>query len=367
MRAALLPWLVSRGIGLAALLVAHEVVHRNATKHAGATLRVHQGLLGWDAGWYESISLHGYRGAGGESLRFFPLWPELARAVHLIGIPPSVSLVILANLFWFGALVVIFRLCLTLGLDVRISRLALWLIALMPAAISTVMGYAEPLLVLLVASALLLLRSAQAEEFIGLQRWMAILSIGVLAGLTRPIGVLLCVPIAIEALKRRHVGERFLGILAASGPVIGLGIYLSWCASVFNDALLPLRVQTETMHHGGLTDPVSELVGSLREATSGHLTVVMHLPWVALAIGLVILGFRRLPLSLAAYSAAIVVVALSGHNLDSIERYFIAAPPLFITGAQLLAGRSWRYLFLAALGFLMFCTSTLSFLNFVVP
>ena len=42
--------------------------------------RVHEGLLGWDAGWYETIARHGYAGAGHLSLRFFPLVPVLTRA-----------------------------------------------------------------------------------------------------------------------------------------------------------------------------------------------------------------------------------------------------------------------------------------------
>ena len=42
--------------------------------------RVHQGLLAWDAGFYESIARFGYRPFGHQALRFFPFFPLAARA-----------------------------------------------------------------------------------------------------------------------------------------------------------------------------------------------------------------------------------------------------------------------------------------------
>ena len=46
-----------------------------AKPSAAVATRVHEGLLGWDVGWYETIARHGYAGAGHVSLRFFPSCP----------------------------------------------------------------------------------------------------------------------------------------------------------------------------------------------------------------------------------------------------------------------------------------------------
>src|SRR5580698_1448456 len=77
LREALLPFAVARVVVLGALGLAHFVVDRTHPANAATVFRVHQGLLGWDAGWYESIARVGYQPLGLQSLRFFPLVPLL--------------------------------------------------------------------------------------------------------------------------------------------------------------------------------------------------------------------------------------------------------------------------------------------------
>ncbi|HLX89918.1 MAG TPA: hypothetical protein VKR22_15845, partial [Acidimicrobiales bacterium] len=57
-RMAVLPWLVGRIVVLGALAVAHEIANR--AHDSAMVVRVHQGLLGWDASWYEAIARGGY-------------------------------------------------------------------------------------------------------------------------------------------------------------------------------------------------------------------------------------------------------------------------------------------------------------------
>src|SRR5579863_8369562 len=94
LRIAVVPWLVARVVVGGALGVAHELVDGSKPLPAVAA-RVHQGLLGWDAGWYESIARHGYSGAGHSALRFFPLVPLLTRALAYVpGIGVGTALVL---------------------------------------------------------------------------------------------------------------------------------------------------------------------------------------------------------------------------------------------------------------------------------
>ena len=99
---ALWPWIVSRVLVAGALALAHELVSGRGVA-ASEAARVHQGLLGWDAGWYESIARHGYAGAGHASLRFFPLVPALARALSVLpGLGVGAALVVVANVSALG-------------------------------------------------------------------------------------------------------------------------------------------------------------------------------------------------------------------------------------------------------------------------
>ena len=59
---------------------------------------MHQGLLGWDAGWYEAIARSGYGPLGHQSLRFFPLFPLVGRALAVLpGVSAGAALVVVAN------------------------------------------------------------------------------------------------------------------------------------------------------------------------------------------------------------------------------------------------------------------------------
>ncbi len=81
LREALLPFAVARVVVAGTLGLAHFVVDRTHPSAPGVAARVHQGLLGWDAGWYETIARQGYGPLGHESLRFFPAVPLLTHVL----------------------------------------------------------------------------------------------------------------------------------------------------------------------------------------------------------------------------------------------------------------------------------------------
>ena len=365
-RSSIAPWAISRLVVLLGLLSAHELVSHGHLARAGATQRVHQGLLAWDAGWYEAIARQGYVHLGAQATRFFPLWPLMVRGLHHLGLPVAGVMIVTVSVVWFMALIAIDQLGAASGFSRRATGASLWLVCLAPGAVATVLGYAEPLLVLLVATTLTLaLRVHTTRPAAPL--WAGAAVLGFAAGLTRPVGVVLCVPVGIEAWRRRNAGAIPVSVLATVAPLGGLVSYLWWCHATFNSWLLPLRVQTESVHHGGLTNPVSGLLHAASLALHGHTSVWMHLPWVALAIIGCVLSFKRAPLSLAIYSTLIVALALSGSNLDSLELYLLAAPTLFAVAGTFLDRQRLRILVYVGLGVVLFGTSTLVFANAIVP
>src|SRR5580700_3989850 len=102
-REALLPFVVARLVVVAALGLAHFVVDRTHPATPGVAARVHAGLLGWDAGWYETIAREGYGPLGRQSLRFFPAVPVLTHGLAWLGLGDGPALILLANVAAFGA------------------------------------------------------------------------------------------------------------------------------------------------------------------------------------------------------------------------------------------------------------------------
>jgi hypothetical protein len=356
------PWVVARVVVAGALVAAHEFVNQAKPSAAVAT-RVHEGLLGWDAGWYESIARHGYAGAGHLSLRFFPLVPLLTRALSVVpGVGFGAALVVVANASAFVGVALLAVLARRETGDEALARRAAWLVCLAPAAFTSVMGYAEGTLLALSVGTFLALRA---------RAWWWAAALGLAAGATRPLGVLLVVPAAVEALRgwrSASSGRHVARVAAVVGPAVGLGAYLGWVRWRYGDALAPFRVQQQGKLRGGVADPLRTLAHDASLLAHGrHLGSALHLPWALLAVALVIVALWRLPLAYGAFAAAILVVALTASNLDGFERYALSAFPLVLAGAGLTSGpRVERVvLTLAAAGLATY--AVLAFTNLSVP
>ncbi|EIV91368.1 hypothetical protein [Frankia sp. QA3] len=193
LREVVLAWLAARLVVGAALAMT-KFIADNARGDQGARLQTTD-LLGWDAGWYRTIAEVGYSGAGDESRRFFPLLPMLVRALsHLPGAGGHVGIVLLllVNLCALGFALLLVRLARIEGLGSDATFRLIWFTALAPPAFVLVMGYAEALAGLLAVAVFLGARSG---------RWELAAVAGLLGGLCRPLGVLLAIPIAVEAAR----------------------------------------------------------------------------------------------------------------------------------------------------------------------
>jgi hypothetical protein len=193
----------------------------------------------------------------------------------------------------------------------------------------------------------------------------------VAAGLTRPVGALLLVPAAVEALRGWRAtgpGERVGRLAAVAAPVVGTGAFLGWVGWRYGDALAPLRLQVEGGHHGRLVDPLVTLAHDASYLAHGHhLGEGLHLPWALVALALLVVAFRRWPVSYGAFAAAVLLVALTGSNLDSFERYALSAFPLVLAGASLTASRRVKWAVIVASGACLVGYAVLAFANVYVP
>jgi hypothetical protein len=316
-------------------------------------------LFGWDAAFYRAIAAHGYGGVlktGG--LRFFPLYPLAGRVAGWM-LPGVGTRFVLLAITWTAALGAMFvvRACARDWVDERAAERVVWLVALGPGALALVMGYAEALYLLLAAACLLTLTR---------DRIAAAAALGALAALTRPVGVLLALAFVAHALTRQGT-TRWKTALAGLGPLAGLLAFLVWARAdgPFGE---PLRAQSRANLRGELVDPARAIWSALHDSLHGHrVGPILHVMWVAIAIALVVAAFRQLPPAPAVYAAAAIIAALTSRNLDSFERYLLAAFPLFVVAAALRVHRDVDRAVIALLGGALVGYSVLAFATAYIP
>lgn len=360
-RAALLPWALAR-----VLVVGTLALSRFAVDHLEGVVRpvqLHQGLFAWDAAFYRDIAERGYGALPDGALRFFPLVPLLARGLGTLLLDhDAAALIIIANgsALIFGAL--LHRLALQETGDEGVATRAVWFGAIFPPAVALVLGYAEATFMMLSVVVFLLIRS---------KRFAWVVPVAILAGLTRPIGVLLALPIAIEAWRGR-TGATTRDWLVRAGaviaPLVGTGLYLLWADREYGDFWLPMRLQNSTRRRGGFVDPFSRVYDGIGDLFGGdRFGSGLHVVWIAVFVVLLVVVFQRLPVSYGAFAGAAMLVSMSARNLDSFERYAMSAFPLLLGMAYVTSQREVERaaLVVSAAGLVGY--SVLAFLGVWVP
>lgn len=324
LRAALPPWVAARVAVLGSLALTHLLARRMGTLPTFAQRHLHEGILGWDAVRYQQIAEFGYHALPEVELRFFPLVPALTKAVGtVLGGRYDLALLLVANVSALLLGVLVHRLAVHETGDVALGRRAVWFLAFSPAAFVLVWGYSEAVAGVFVAAGFLSLRR---------ERWWSAALVGFLGGLARPVGLLMVVPAAVEAARRRHqpLAPRVAAVLA---PLAGCSAYLLWVGNRFGDALLPFRVQQRENFRGEFVNPLRVLWKAADAALDGRWEGnALHLPWVVVAAVLVV-ALRKLPLSYGLYALATLVLAAGTARLGSFERYAFGAVPMTLAAA----------------------------------
>lgn len=348
LRQALLPWVVSRAIVLVALGAVHQI-RDHAVLTGGRLTTV--GLTAWDGAFYRDIARHGYGAVEArDGLRFFPLYPLVAR---LFG-GSDLALVLLTNLAMLAALALVAAVAAD-WCDDRTAERVVWLVALGPGALASVMGYAESLFLLAAAACCFAARRNHA---------VLAAAAGFVAALARPVGILLVVFVVVDAWERR----RPVAAAAALGPVAGLVTYLAWVHDRTGDWLRPLRLQSRSNLRGETVDPVRALWSALHDGIADHRAgPILHVAWAVVAVVLLVVGARRLPRAATAWGGVALMVALTSRNLDSFERYLFVAFPVAVVAASVRVHRDVDRAVLAVLGGMLATYAMLAFTQAYIP
>ena len=363
LRLVLLPWLTARLLVGMAWVVSVTVVDRLRDQHilSARPDQLGNGLVAWDGTWYRDLATHGYRAGPLQGVRFFPLFPLIGRVLAApIGGRVDIPLVIVANLCSLVVAVLVVRLVRFERGDDELAVRSVWVLMLFPAAFVLVLAYAESLMMVMTVGAFLAMRRG---------RWWWAVPLGFLAALSRPLGVLVAVPAAVELVRawpRIPTRDRVGAMASVVAPLAGLAVFLGWVQHVYGDWKLPFSVQDNL--RGRLVLPPARIVEGFHQMLgSQRATHGLHIPFLLVFVVLVVLTFRYWPSSYGAYAAAMVLLAMSAQNLNSLERYGMSAFPLALTVAVLASSRSVERVVLAVLGGGLVALSSMAWLGAYVP
>jgi hypothetical protein len=307
----------------------------------------------WDGVWYSEIAAEGYGGSAPASTAFFPLYPLLMRAfAELFGGPLSLDAlsvggVLISLLALPFALFFVYRIAED-GWGTRVAKVTVLTLAFFPTTFFFNAAYTESLFLALSAASLW---AARVRKDL-----LLACAVAALASATRSVGVFLVVPLFYEWLKEGS-GEvpygRWRGAACLVLASSGLLLYAGYLWSRFGNPFLFYSVQ-EDYWNRKLTDPLTTL-----SQLAGHLGTthnIYDLIFLGLALALLLVGLRVLPLGLNAYAFLLVLPpAFYGtpHGpLIGLPRYLLVAFPIFIVLGSLLKGRrilgSWLVLSIAS-------------------
>jgi len=363
--AAVGPWLVSRLLVVTTLVYVRFAVRATHPSAPAALERSHQGLLSWQAATVADLVAHGWAKEGAAGLGVFPLFPLLARwGGDLIGTGPGASAIGLANVAAFAAFALVFAAGLEWTGDERLARRSAWLAALAPSAFVLAMGEGAALLLALGAGALVALRRHE---------WAVVALLGALSGLAGPFGVLLVVPVALEAAPAwRGEDRRLRTVVATAGatvaPLLGAGGYLAWAAATIGRGLAPWADAFSPLRHGRFVDPVATFVTDVSDLVHGrHIVTGLDALWAVLLVALAAVALRRLPGPLGALGALGTLVALLGADWSSLATDGLVTAPLLLAAASLLRSERVERGVLAVVSAGMVGAASLAFLGLLAP
>lgn len=287
-----------------------------------------------DALWFLRIAVDGYRFDDG-SAAFFPLYPAAIRAVSfLLGGHPLAAALLVSWVSDLGALTVLAALTLEeFGRNEALARRTLVVVAVFPTAFFLLSPYSEATFLLLSVAAF---RSARRD------RWAAAAGLGALAALTRSVGVLLVLALAIEAWRRSAADGRSLvpRLSAAAAIVAGPLAYLAYWQIKFGDATAVFDAEQRWGRTAALF-PWS-LVRAAQDAWKYHSYWLIDAVIVGVVLLAVLVGIPRLRPAYSVYAWLSLLVPLSypfpDRPLLSMPRFAVVVFP----AAWVLAGAPGR-------------------------
>lgn len=337
----------------------------------------------FDAHWYIRIALSGYTP---QPTAFFPLYPALIHAATwIVGQQNALpAAMVIANLGTLGAFIAIALLAAGEAQVPSAGWGAVRVFAAYPLAFFLTAAYTEGIFVAFVAATLLSARR-------GAWRWAAVFAF--LAGLTRPTGLALILPLLYEYGRQHEWWRRdtwrggkwrasltkitpgvLVDLVLAVGAVpAAIAAFSAYCFLRFHDVLMWYHAEYDFWAHRPM--PIWQTVWLATQNVFAPgltdlqaRTLVNLIPVLAFAV-ITLVAIRRSPLMLTLYTLGVLYLSLASPVVTnrgyvvSDGRYMLAAVPVFLILARWTERRPWLDLLLVGGGFLLQAMFALVFLH----
>ena len=292
-------------------------------------------LARWDAILYADIARSGYTWDGNpmrqQTVVFFPGFPLVVNVVSRFFSIHSLQAGWLVSMIAFAwAMVLLVRLARMLT-DSDAATDAAWLLSCYPFAYFFGAAYSESLFLLTMCGLFL---SMHRQHFGGAAIW------GLAAGLTRPNGWLLCLPVAILAIstlpRPRDVGDWLRRAASVAAPAVGALLFTLYLYLRFGDGLVWVKGQAAWGRtFRGLHLFVADRIGYISaQGLTGYLIEqpidVLNSAGALLALALIVPIGRRLGLAYGVLAAVLVLPPLLMGGSTSMGRLTAIVFPMFI-------------------------------------
>jgi hypothetical protein len=353
---------VTRVATFAVALVASILVVPNAPRSFSVPLpwqKFAETFAVWDSGWYFDIASRGYFSDpnGQSSIAFFPLYPLLVKIGSMLfgGSEAAIWLAAIAVswMSFFFALVALHHLTERLVGTREAARRAVIYVAVFPFSLYFTRVYTEGLFLLLTVLSV----SAAFDS-----RWLRAGTLGGLATLTRPNGILIGLPLLMLAFTGRPSVKTLGGRLAAVAPVpLALAAYSTYVYMLSGNPLGWLDAQRHwgyslnRLPHRHLLSGLSAIEQEgiyawlLRYDTApfDFFYVTVALIFLALVPGII----RKFGLGLGLYVLVSLLIPLSGNALIGIGRYASVLFPAFMLAATVKSPRVFEAIVIVSITF----------------
>lgn len=293
----------------------------------------------WDTGFYLSIAQEGYTYPAEEfsSVPFFPLFPIFIRLMTAVIGDPVAAGILLANLALWGACIVLYKFVIEQHGSSTADR-AVWYLLIFPASIFGSAIYSE---------SFFLLTSILAFYLAYKSQWFGAALSGMLAALTRLMGIILLPALIAEWIKRwrtRDLPQKpaWLGLFFTLFIPLGTVIYSLYLYTVFGDGLAFVRASADWGRTPG--SPIQTtielfqqpVIGWKQAILSGQLPLDNLIDFFFVAsffiMGIILLMQKRWAEGIFVLTG--VIIGLSSGLLMSQRRYMWSLFPVFILLAQ---------------------------------
>ncbi|OUL26315.1 mannosyltransferase family protein [Nostoc sp. 106C] len=262
-------WLLSRLVIVIAMLLIAPLLP--APQNGIAATFSWNVFSAWDSIWYQIIATFGYgytNEYGQSAVAFFPLFPLLIHLIMSFGLPFEVAGVLLNNLAFLAALIVLY-LWVEENYGTHAARWATATLAWCPYSVYGTVIYTEGLFLLFTTAAL---RAFDKQQYLSVAFW------GALSTAVRSPGIALIPAFLFVSWKERRGVKAYLASLAVG---LGVLVYSLYCQIKFSDALAFVHAQKGWRSSAGFDwqgwwyNLMLVVIGPVN-AQSGHIQDPLH-------------------------------------------------------------------------------------------